>query len=134
MAANSARDQQAAKRSWVILLYFYLAALVGLGFVVTGITMALFGAKDALFPGLGLSRYEYEYSVPQHPDEPEEKLTEQELQAAKERATEDRRNRGLDGVLNGLIITGVGAPVLIWHLKRGRALGAGAEQPAAPAS
>ncbi|MGH3965063.1 MAG: hypothetical protein ACRDRY_17695 [Pseudonocardiaceae bacterium] len=32
-------------------------------------------------------------------------------------------------MLSGLIITGVGAPVLVWHLKRGRALSAAAEKP-----
>lgn len=124
MAADSTPDSQAAKRSWVVLLYFYVAALVGLAFVVTGITMALFGAKDALFPGLGLSRYSYEYQFPHDPGGPVEP-TEEQLQTAKERAIDERRGNGLDGMLSGLIIAGVGTPVLIWHYKRGRALSSG---------
>jgi hypothetical protein len=130
MERNVTREPQAGKRSWVVLLYFYAAALVGLGFVVTGVTMALFGAKDALFPGLGLSRYSYEYPVP--PDlGPLTEPTEEQRRAAKDRAIADRRGSGLDGMLNGLIIAGVGTPVLVWHLKRGRALSAAAEKPEA---
>jgi hypothetical protein len=130
MAAGSTRESQAGKRSWVVLLYFYVAALVGLGFVVAGITMALFGAKDALFPGLGLPRYSYEYPAPPDfgmPTEP----TEEQRRAAKDRAIDERRGGGLDGMLSGLIIAGVGAPVLVWHLTRGRALSAAAEKPEA---
>jgi hypothetical protein len=129
MAGGSTGESQAGKRSWVVLLYFYAAALVGLGFVITGVTMALFGAKDALFPSLGLSRYSYEYPVPPDFGMPMEQ-TEQQLRAAKDRAIDERRGNGLDGMLSGLIITGVGAPVLVWHLKRGRALSAAAEKPA----
>jgi hypothetical protein len=111
-----------------VLLYFYAAALIGLGFVVTGTTVALFGAKSALFPGLGLSSYSYEYRFP--PDSPgPTEPTEQQLQAEKDRAIDDRRSRGLDDMLSGLIVAGVGAPVLVWHLKRGRALSAAAEKP-----
>ncbi|MGQ0719366.1 MAG: hypothetical protein ACT4NP_19050 [Pseudonocardiales bacterium] len=128
-----ALEPQAARRSWVVLLYFYAAALVGLGFVVVGITTGLFGAKNALFPGLGLPSYSYEYRFPPDSPSPTEP-TEQQRQAAKDRAIDERRNSGLDDVLNGLIIAGVGAPVLVWHLKRGRALSAGAEQRTQPPS
>lgn len=124
-------ESPAAKRSWVVLLYFYAAALVGLGFVVTGITMGLFGAKNALFPSLSVSSYSYEYPFPPDSFGPREP-TEQQRQAARDRAIDERRSRGLDDMLSGLIITGVGAPVLVWHLKRGRALNAGGEQPTQP--
>ncbi|MGH4009637.1 MAG: hypothetical protein ACRDTH_16060 [Pseudonocardiaceae bacterium] len=117
---------QASRRSWVVLLYFYAAALVGLGFVVVGITTGLFGVKNALFPSLGLPSYSYEYRFPPDSPRPTEP-TEQQLQAAKDRAIDERRSRGLDDMLSGLIIAGVGAPVLVWHLKRGRALGAAAD-------
>ncbi|MGH3873836.1 MAG: hypothetical protein ACRDSR_20425 [Pseudonocardiaceae bacterium] len=119
---------QAAKRSWIVLLYFYVAALVGLGFVITGITMTLFGAKSALFPTLGLSSSYYGYEFRYEPGtgraaEP----TEQERQASRDRAIDDRRSSGLDQLISGLIITGVGTPVLIWHFTRGRALSAKAD-------
>jgi len=130
MAADSTLESQAAKRSWVVLLYFYMAALVGLGFVITGLTLALFGAKNALFPGLGLPRYSYQYDFPQDPNKPEER-TEEQLRASKDRAIDERRDSGLDSMLSGLIIAGVGTPVLVWHLKRGRALSAAADKPAA---
>jgi hypothetical protein len=127
---NVTRESQAGKRSWVVLLYFYAAALVGLGFVVAGVTTVLFGAKSALFPSLGLPRYAYEYNVPPDGHMPMEP-TEQQLRVAKDRAIAERRADGLDGMLNGLIVAGVGTPVLVWHLKRGRALSAAAEKPEA---
>jgi hypothetical protein len=130
MAADSTLESQAAKRSWIVLLYFYLAALVGLGFVVTGLTLALFGAKNALFPSLGLPRYSYENDFSRDSSKPEER-TEEQLRASKDRAIDERRGGGLDSMLSGLIIAGVGTPVLVWHLKRGRALSAGADKPSA---
>jgi hypothetical protein len=123
------RESQVGKRSWIVLLYFYAAALVGLGFVITGVTLALFGAKDALFPGLGLPRYAYEYPV--SPEGHMQREPTEELRVAKDRAIDERRGGGLDSMLDGLIIAGVGTPVLVWHLKRGRALSAAAEQPQA---
>lgn len=132
MAADPTLEPQGTKRSWVVLLYFYVVALVGLVLVVTGVTMALFGAKSALFPELGLSRYSYEYDVvPQDPSRPTEP-TEEQLQTARDRAIDERRSSGLDGMLSGVILAGVGAPVLIWHLKRGRALSAWPEKPGVP--
>lgn len=145
MTNGSTPDSQAVRRSWVALLYFYVAALVGLGFVVTGTTMALFGAKSALFPGLGVPRYAYEVSQPYEtypgrerigpsksdggePGRTNEAERQRQEREAKARAVAERRSNGFDGILNGLIIAGVGAPVLLWHLKRGRALGAGTER------
>ncbi|MGH9190057.1 MAG: hypothetical protein ACRD0Q_08510 [Acidimicrobiales bacterium] len=132
-------------------LYFYLAALVGLGFVVTGAAMALFGAKSALFPSLGLSRYAYEVPAPYEtypgrerigPSKTDDRNAERESEAERERqarearsrAIDERRSRGVDGMLSGLIVAGVGTPVLLWHLKRARALSVAAERPDFPAS
>ena len=42
---------------------FYLAALVGFGFVITGVTTGLFGAKELAFPELGISSYTYESAL-----------------------------------------------------------------------
>ncbi|MGH3693956.1 MAG: hypothetical protein ACRDRX_08220 [Pseudonocardiaceae bacterium] len=123
---DSGAGGPAAKRNWVVLFYFYLAALVGLGFVITGLTMGLLGAKNALFPGLGLPRYTYEQ--PFYPGDLANKPTpptDQQLQEAKARAIGERRSGGLDGMLDGLIFAGVGTPVLIWHLKRARKLTSG---------
>jgi hypothetical protein len=112
------------RRPWIVLLYFSLAALVGLGFVITGATMALFGAKEALFPGLGLTESDYKHRAPADirgfPREP----SEAELSKARKEALEDRRQDGAEGVVSGLIVAGVGAPVMVWHLKRGRLSGA----------
>jgi hypothetical protein len=147
MTTGSTAEVQVTRRSWVVLLYFFAAALIGLGFVVTGASLALFGVKDALFPSLGLPRYSYEvygyeaYPAPVGPSKTEvqepERKTEAEIareqREAKARAIDERRSNGVDRMLSGLIIAGVGAPVLVWHLKRGRALSAGAAD-AAPSS
>lgn len=145
MNADSFPDPQAQRRNWVVLLYFYLAALVGLGFVVTGATTALFGAKNALLPGLGVSPYAFEVGVPYEPnpglerlgpprtDERNEALRERRAREARSRAVEQRRSSGIDGMLSGLIILAVGVPVLVGHLKRARALHEGTAKTAAPA-
>ena len=140
MTTGSTTEPQATRRSWVPIVYFFVAALIGLGFVVTGVSMALFGVKDALFPSLGLPRYAYEvypyeaYPAPVGPsrtDVPEPvKRSEAEIareeHEAKARVIDERRGNGIDRMLSGLIIAGVGAPVLLWHLRRGRALSTGA--------
>ena len=144
MTITSTPEPQAARRNWVALLYFFVAALVGLGFVVTGITMALFGLKDAVFPGLGLPRYAYEvypfeaYPVPVGPSatsdvtEPARRSEAEiavEERKAKARAIDERRGNGVDRMLSGIILALVGYPVLVWHLRRGRALSAGTDKP-----
>lgn len=117
----------ARRRPWIVLLYFYLAALVGLGFVITGATMALFGAKEAVFPGLGLTESDYRHRVLSDGRGFRRQPTEAELREAREDAEGDRRQRGAEGVVSGLIVAGVGAPVLVWHLNRGRRFGAGGD-------
>lgn len=123
--AGDASSQPAARRVWVVLLYFYLAALIGLGFVITGTTTALFGVKDALLPGLALAESQYDYDLRYDPftGEPREP-TDAELAAARQRAIDSTRASGVDSLVNGLIITGVGVPVLIWHYRRARKLNA----------
>ena len=152
MTADSSPDPQAPRRSWVVLLYFYLAALVGLGFVVGGVTTALFGVKDALLPGLGVSRYAYQGPEPYYDTYPGpavrvapprtddrgevlSELRQRRQREARERAVDERRRSGIDGLLSGLILTAVGLPVLVWHLRRGRAIngsGATATAPTPP--
>ena len=112
-------ERSAGRRGWVVLLYFYVAALVGLGFLVVGATTFLFGAKNALVPQLGLPAYSYDTNLP----------TEEENRAAREWAIDDRRNGGFDSMLSGVILVGVGTPVLVWHLKRARRVGETAEHP-----
>jgi hypothetical protein len=146
MTTGSTTEPPAGRRNWVPLLYFFLAALIGLGFVVVGTSMALLGAKDALFPSLGLPRYSYGVSefeaypapAPVGADSapPVKKSAEEvarEQRIAKAQAVDERRAMGLDQMLSGLVIAAVGAPVLVWHLRRGRALSAGVESPASDA-
>jgi len=122
----------------VVLLYFYLAALIGLGFLIAGTTTALFGIKDLAFPQLGISSYSYDSAL--HRDAQGTIVaTDSERAVARQSAIEDRRRDGLDSVVNGLILAAVGTPTLVWHLRRARRVGAdeaptpGPSAPASPA-
>lgn len=83
--------------SWIGYLYFYVAALIGLGFVLVGTTMALTGAAKAALPSVY-------YDGPCDYCDSEEEV---------------RRN-GLEDALSGGITNVIGAPVLIWHLRQAR--------------
>jgi hypothetical protein len=116
-------ESVAGRRPWIVLLYFYIAALVGLGFVITGATEALFGAKAMLVPQLGVQSSSYDYSL-RRDAQGTVVATDAERTAARERALDDRRREGADDLVDGAILLLVGAPTLIWHLRRGRRVGA----------
>jgi len=113
----------AARRPWVVLLYFYIAALVGLGFLITGTTQALYGSKDLAFPQLALRSYEYESTLRRDPQQGTVIATDAERAEALRRAVDDKRREGLDGVTDGAVLIIVGAPTLVWHLRRARRIG-----------
>ena len=126
MTEQTTEARRTKRRHWIVLLYFYLVALIGLGFVVTGATMTLFGAKEAIFPGLGLSRYDYEFDLAED-QEGHPRGSEAEIERAKKEAKEERRSGGVDGVVSGVIVAGIGAPIMIWHLRHGRRASAGSD-------
>jgi hypothetical protein len=109
----------AGRRPWVVLLYFYVAALVGLGFVVTGTTTALFGLKDLVVPQLSVSSLSYDSSL-RRDAQGNIISTDQERAAARQRAVDDRRREGANDLIDGVILTAVGLPTLLWHLRRAR--------------
>jgi hypothetical protein len=132
MTSDDHQDKHSGRRPWVVLLYFYLAALVGLGFVITGTTQALFGAKKLAFPELGIQSYSYESGL--HRDaQGNITATDAERTTARQRALDDARQDGADSMVDGAILVLVGAPTLIWHLRRARRIGPWtADEPAAP--
>jgi len=98
------------RRSWVVPLYFYLAALIGLGLLIGGTTTALFGLKNVLVPELSVSSYAYDPG----PGGDARRAD------ARRAAVDDRRREGADQLVNGAILAGVGLPTLLWHLRRAR--------------
>lgn len=122
MESRSVTEPAQTRRAWVVLLYFYLAALVGLGFVIAGVTTVLFGIKDIAFPRLGVNTYSYESSL-HHDAQGNITSSDAERAAAEQRVIDDRRREGADNLLDGVILAAVGAPVLVWHLRRGRRAG-----------
>jgi hypothetical protein len=133
MATRSSGESAGARRPWVVLLYFYLAALIGLGFLIAGTTTTLFGVKDLAFPQLGISSYSYDSAL-RRDGQGNVISTESERAAARQSAIDDRRRDGLDSVVNGLILAAVGTPTLVWHLRRARRVGVSPAAPAAPAA
>ena len=117
--SNSSKQTAPGRRPWVVLLYFYVAALVGLGFVIAGTTTALFGTKDVAFPQLGVRSYSYESGL-KRDDKGTIVATDAERTAARQQAIDDNRQQGLDGLVNGIILLAVGTPTLVWHLRRAR--------------
>jgi hypothetical protein len=105
-----------AARRWVTL-YCYVAALIGLGLAVIGIVTLLFGVRYAVLPEVGLATTDYSYLS--HV-EPTAMPTDAQLAEAREQAVGDRRERGISGMIDGAIMAGVGAPLLVWHLRRAR--------------
>ncbi|HTK64433.1 MAG TPA: hypothetical protein VL595_18735 [Pseudonocardia sp.] len=120
---NSNAQTAAGRRPWIVLLYFYVAALVGLGFVIAGTTTALFGVKDVAFPQLGVRSYSYESGL-KRDDKGTIVASDAERDAARQQAIDDNRQQGLDGLVNGVILLAVGTPTLVWHLRGARRAGA----------
>lgn len=115
---------EGVRRGSVVLLYMFVAALLGLALVVAGTVTVLFGAKDAAAPELGLPAYSSESYLPRD-ERGMVVATEEERREARVTAVEDRRRSGIDGLVNGAILLAVGLPTMIWHLRRGRRLSAG---------
>jgi hypothetical protein len=83
--------------SWIGSLYFYAAALIGLVFVLVGLTSGLQGAARASLPGV------YYDGKCDYCD------TKAQV-----------RDHGIADVVSGFVFTGIGAPVLLWHLRQAR--------------
>ena len=94
----------ARRLSWIASAYFYLAALTGLVFVLTGATIGLLGMAKAAFPGI-------------YYDGPCEYCS----------TKDEIRDDGWEGLISGGVTTAVGAPVLVWHLRQVRRREAEAE-------
>jgi hypothetical protein len=128
MASRSSGESAGARRPWVVLLYFYLAALIGLGFLIAGTTTALFGVKDLAFPQLSIQSYSYDSSL-RRDAQGNIISTESERAAARQAAIDDRSRDGLDSLVNGVILAAVGTPTLVWHLRRARRISVGPATP-----
>lgn len=126
MTSGARTEPAAARRNWIALLYFYVAALVGLGFLITGVTTGLFAAKQVIFPELGMSTSTYEGTLRRDP-QGVIIATDAEREQARQRELSDRRQEGASDLVDGVILIAVGLPTLVWHLRRARRLGAPAE-------
>lgn len=83
-------------RSWIALVYYYIAALIGLVIVITGAIIAVNSAVDALFFDPPPEQQEFVYY------------------------DEDDRGDHLESALKGLLTAAVGAPIFWWHVRQAR--------------
>jgi len=99
--------------------YYYAAALIGLLMVLAGIVGGLSGLVQAALPQ---TSEEVLYFDPYNfsPDGKPEPLSPEEEDRRRQQALEDARAIGVADALRGVILAGVGAPVLIWHLRQAR--------------
>lgn len=107
---------EARRGRWIPLVYYYLAAVVGLTILLVGITGALYGLTIAAFPQISP---EARFTEPRiAPDG--KPLDETDESRAKEEALERARLGGVERGLRGLIAMIVGGPVFFWHLRQAR--------------
>lgn len=103
---------------WLPLVYYYLATIVGLALVLTGVIGGLHGLVTAAFPS---TSPEVIFSEPRF--DPEGRPIGETATEKAEREA-DARERARLGAFAGAIrggITGlVGAPVFFWHLRQAR--------------
>lgn len=112
---------------WISLLYYYLAAMVGLVITLVGIIGGLQALVGAAFPQLSdevrFSEQQFrspEVEPPLRKGRDRDAPTEGELAAARDEAEERARLNGFAGGLRGLIAALVGAPVFLWHIRQAR--------------
>lgn len=112
-----------ANRHWAGHVYYYLAALVGLGFVIAGLVMTTHGLLQAALP-TATPEYQYRSDPRSLPRYEEEKTpsspTPAQIREAKREARSALRTEGFYRALNGLAFAGVGFPVFWWHIRRAR--------------
>ena len=108
---------------WVLFVYYYVAALIGLVMLLFGVVGGLRAAVQVALPQTA-DEVRYSYYEPPLEDGGKGELTpaqeERRREEARQRAIENARTSGLADLLNGVILAGVGAPVLLWHLRHAR--------------
>lgn len=115
MAEPTLKDP--VERHWVAQLYYYVAALVGLILVVFGSIMFAMGLKQAAFPDLGFQSYACsDYDL----DEVGERCTPSQKEEQQDQELDNRREDGVSQAIDGLLVAGIGAPILYWHLRQTR--------------
>lgn len=104
---------------WSGYVYYYLAALIGLGFVLGGAVAATSGLLEAAIPR---SAPEFRYQVePIRPfDGTADTPDPQEIEAAEQRALENVRAEGFFDAVQGAVFVAVGVPTFLWHIRRAR--------------
>lgn len=116
--AGESGVQNGRRGRWLPLVYYYLATVVGLALLLTGVIGGLHGLVTAAFPS---TADEFIYFEPPF-DAKGNPIQETESEEAEREAEglERARRSGFAGAINGGITALVGAPVFLWHLIQAR--------------
>jgi hypothetical protein len=83
------------RHTWVPYAYYYLAALIALAIVLTGVIRAVNATVDGIFFEPPQDQAEYYYG-------------------------NDDRGDHFEDALQGVLSAAVGAPIFLWHLRQAR--------------
>lgn len=106
---------------WSGYVYYYVAALIGLGFVLGGAVAGATGLLEAAAPRSAPDfRWQAEPALPFEEVEARRTPTPEEVEVAEERAAENVRAQGLYNAVQGGVFIAVGLPTFVWHIRRAR--------------
>ncbi len=120
MPEEAGREDPARGR-WIPLVYYYLAATVGLAITLVGIVGMLNGAVVAVLPKLSSEVRYLETAPPRDPSgAPADNLSAAERERIRDDSIERARLGGIERTVRGGVTALVGAPVFVWHLTQAR--------------
>lgn len=105
---------------WLPLVYYYLATVVGLALLLTGLIGGLRGLVVAAIPQASHEFGFAEFGPTFGPEGERIELSKEERAEQRERALERARLGGFADALQGLVTAVVAAPVFFWHLRQAR--------------
>lgn len=118
--ADESRGQDGRRGRWLPLVYYYLATLVGLTLLLTGLIGGLGGLVTAALPSAS-DPFLYEVPPPPPPFEGGPIEESPEDTAEREADALDRARRsGFAGAIRGGATAAVAFPVFFWHLRQAR--------------
>ena len=108
---------------WSGFVYYYVAALIGLSFVLFGLVSVYSGLIQSALPRSSPD-FEYRRDVngaePRNNQTPPPSPSPEQIRNQEDRAAEELRAEGFFQALQGFGATVVGVPVFVWHIRRAR--------------
>lgn len=112
--------EETRRGRWIPLVYYYLAAAIGLTIMLVGLIGGLHGLVKSAIPAIADEVRFADVERPIGPDGRREEISEPERERRKAEAIENARLSGFAAALEGLVTAAVGAPVFFWHVRQAR--------------